>query len=323
MLVRSVLPSLLILAILSQTVSPVEASFTDVSPDNPYATSIEFLENSAILQGNPDGSLGWERILNRAELTALVIRAARIQPQATDRNCFPDVQEQWFAGVVCASKSRGIVSGYADGTFGPGDQVTAGQAAKIMLNALTDQQFQELSQAHSFIRAHDLFSLDLDSESPLRRGEAGERLYRIITGALMTPKHLDQLDSEGNLFNPETDTHRDYSLGSPRYLPFDRARYESSLGQRPIVLFFWASWCPLCRRSNQLIEDVFVQLNGNVLIFKINYDTEQALRQNYEITYQDTFIALDETGQEVTRRNGVKTLEEIQGLLDAATRSTP
>ena len=48
---------------------------------------------------------------------------------------FPDVPaDAWHARVVGKAAALGLVSGYADGRFGPGDRITRGQAAVILWN---------------------------------------------------------------------------------------------------------------------------------------------------------------------------------------------
>ncbi len=71
--------------------------------------------------------------LNRAELLQLVMQDAGLVGGGT--NCFKDVTTQWFANAVCAGKSRGIVTGYADGRFRPETMVTFAEAAAISLRA--------------------------------------------------------------------------------------------------------------------------------------------------------------------------------------------
>ena len=48
---------------------------------------------------------------------------------------FPDVPAgAWYAGVVSRAASLGLISGYSNGRFGPGDSVTRGQVAVILWN---------------------------------------------------------------------------------------------------------------------------------------------------------------------------------------------
>lgn len=64
------------------------------------------------------------------------------------------------------------------------------------------------------------------------------------------------------------------------------------------VLFFWASWCPDCRAYEQVILDE--GLPDGVQILKIDYDTEQELRDRYGINHQSWFVKVDSDGDELS-----------------------
>lgn len=131
------------------------SSFSDVYSDHEYLGDIEYLKEHNIVQGYEVNVEG-EKVqqfrpdyqINRAELTKIMIEA---QYTATDvSSCledkktkgltevyFSDVKiDDWFAGYVCVAKEKGIISGYADGTFRPADAVNFAEAAKIIVNAL-------------------------------------------------------------------------------------------------------------------------------------------------------------------------------------------
>src|SRR6185295_10570076 len=55
------------------------------------------------------------------------------------KNCFPDVQEEWFAKYVCLAKSEGIVGGYPDGTFKPNQSINFVEASKMLTLAYKQQ----------------------------------------------------------------------------------------------------------------------------------------------------------------------------------------
>ncbi len=65
------------------------------------------------------------------------------------------------------------------------------------------------------------------------------------------------------------------------------------------VLFFHAPWCPQCRA----IEADIVPENipANTTIIKVDYDSNQALRQKYGVTLQTTFVRVDDDGNLVAK----------------------
>lgn len=62
------------------------------------------------------------------------------------------------------------------------------------------------------------------------------------------------------------------------------------------VLFFHAPWCPQCRALEQSITSSGVP--DGVTIIKVDYDSNQALRQKYKVTLQTTLVKIDDNGAE-------------------------
>jgi thiol-disulfide isomerase/thioredoxin len=63
------------------------------------------------------------------------------------------------------------------------------------------------------------------------------------------------------------------------------------------LLFFHAPWCPQCRALEASIDTTGVP--QGVTIFKVDYDSNQALRQKYGVTIQTTVVKIDDSGEKV------------------------
>jgi thiol-disulfide isomerase/thioredoxin len=61
-----------------------------------------------------------------------------------------------------------------------------------------------------------------------------------------------------------------------------------------VLLFFHAPWCPQCRSIESDIETQGVP--DGVTIIKVDYDSNQPLRQEYGVTLQTTFVEVDSSG---------------------------
>lgn len=71
----------------------------------------------------------------------------------------------------------------------------------------------------------------------------------------------------------------------------------SSAGDRSRVLFFHAPWCPQCR---QLEADIKARgVPEGIAIFKIDYDSNQGLRQQYGVTQQTTVVSVNAGGSKI------------------------
>ena len=63
------------------------------------------------------------------------------------------------------------------------------------------------------------------------------------------------------------------------------------------LLFFHAPWCPQCREFDASITAS--SLPANTTILKVDYDTNQKLRQKYGVTIQTTVVKIDADGGRV------------------------
>ena len=76
------------------------------------------------------------------------------------------------------------------------------------------------------------------------------------------------------------------------------------------VLFFFANWCPTCKIADESLKENADRIPKDVEIIKVNYNdsdtdnSEEELARKYGITYQHTFVQIDENGNEVTKWNG-------------------
>ncbi len=88
-----------------------------------------------------------------------------------------------------------------------------------------------------------------------------------------------------------------------RYVVYSKTAFETAKGKKRIY-FFHAPWCPTCRPADAAFQKDAALIPENVVLFKTDYDTSAELKKQYAVTYQHTFIQVDENGREVTRWNG-------------------
>ncbi len=84
----------------------------------------------------------------------------------------------------------------------------------------------------------------------------------------------------------------------------------------PVVLFFAADWCPYCQQD---LRDI--NANGSKLsdisVVVLDYDKEKAIKKQYGVTVQDTFVQIDAAGSRLGIWNG----GGVAGILRRVTRS--
>ncbi len=78
-----------------------------------------------------------------------------------------------------------------------------------------------------------------------------------------------------------------------------------------IILSFSATWCPTCRALDTNIEENLDNIPLDTEIFKVDYDTNIALRQKYGVTIQHTLVEIDRAGNIIKKWSGSPTLNAI------------
>lgn len=78
---------------------------------------------------------------------------------------------------------------------------------------------------------------------------------------------------------------------------------EQEAGQK-VVLFFHAPWCPFCKAANTAFLNNISQIPAGVTVLKTDYDSNTELKKKYGVTYQHTFVQIDNNGNLVTKWNG-------------------
>ena len=84
--------------------------------------------------------------------------------------------------------------------------------------------------------------------------------------------------------------------------------YESSLiseaSTKKVVLFFHAAWCPTCQQAEQEIVADINSLPSDLLLLKVDYDSNTALRRKYNVPYQHYFVQVDADGNQIKAWSG-------------------
>ena len=178
------------------------ASFPDVS-DADTALAVEVLSGLGIISGGSDGNYYPDQGLTRAQFCKLAVLAEGHGDQVTSsayRTLFSDVAgSHWAAPYINLACEEGLVSGYGNGTFGPDDPVTVGQAVTVVLRLLgytTDQvgpfwpeDYMALGEQLGLLEG-----VSNDPDHALTRGEAALMLYALLGQSDSTGKdYIDNL----------------------------------------------------------------------------------------------------------------------------------
>ena len=125
-------------------------TYPDVGDDNVHLEAIEELTRREIVAGREDGTFGPATAVTRAQLAAIVARAAELEPvEPADEDRFDDVAGHTHEGAIYALAEIEVVAGYADGTFRPNIAVQRDQAAALLarwldLAPVDEDQFTDI-----------------------------------------------------------------------------------------------------------------------------------------------------------------------------------
>lgn len=121
-------------------------------------------------------------------------------------------------------------------------------------------------------------------------------IYVMVTPNDTSAPSPDQASSKQSSASSEPAATGEQQLQPGTYTAYSEQLVASTSGTK--LLFFHAPWCPQCRQIEDSIEQE--GLPDGVTVFKIDYDSNQSLRQKYGVTIQTTFVKINDAGDKIT-----------------------
>jgi thioredoxin 1 len=97
------------------------------------------------------------------------------------------------------------------------------------------------------------------------------------------------------------------------------ATFDSEVlkAKEPVVVDFWAEWCPPCRAIAPALEEIAGSMNGKVKIVKVNVDENPATAAKYGIMSIPTLM-LFKNGELTSRQIGAAPRAKLQQWITAS-----
>lgn len=105
-------------------------------------------------------------------------------------------------------------------------------------------------------------------------------------------------------------------------LPVDDVKFQSAVleSDRPVVVDFWAAWCPPCRVISRVLAELAAE-RPDVAFVEVDVEASPLVTMRYGVLAMPTLIIF-RGGEEVQRLVGSRPKRRLSQELDAALTQT-
>ena len=82
-----------------------------------------------------------------------------------------------------------------------------------------------------------------------------------------------------------------------------------------VLVDFWAEWCGPCKVQDPILDELAKEINGKVLVAKVNVDDNRTLADKYGVMSIPTII-LFKNGEKLHQFAGVQSKERLKHILN-------
>lgn len=90
----------------------------------------------------------------------------------------------------------------------------------------------------------------------------------------------------------------------------DTFRKDVIESDKPVIVDFWAEWCGPCKKLSPILEEVAEELDGQVIVAKVNVDEERNLGAMFQIMSIPNVLIFNH-GEKVDEFVGLRSKDDI------------
>jgi len=94
---------------------------------------------------------------------------------------------------------------------------------------------------------------------------------------------------------------------------------EITTSPLPVVVEFWAEWCPPCKLIAPILDSIAADYSGQLRVFKVNSDQRPELSRRYEVMSVPTILVFDQGElrmRMVGARSRARLLQELSVVIN-------
>lgn len=91
--------------------------------------------------------------------------------------------------------------------------------------------------------------------------------------------------------------------------------YDKEISEGIVLVDFWATWCPPCRKMNPILEELAKEYSGKIKIGKFDVDTDKQFSTKKGIQAIPTMIFYFD-GKELGRIRGASEKDDLKKVID-------
>lgn len=181
------------------------ADFSDVAGDYAHYEAITALVDQDIINGYEDGTFKPENTITRAEFSKLLAVSSAPSGYAfsAKTTAFPDIADMnanhgWAVPYISYAVSTKAINGYTDGTFQPGNNVTYGEAIKMIVCTLGYAPVVDTTLTpwyQGYLNIANQIGLTKNAaalgDAPANRGIVAHLIYNMLDCPVLTQTGVD------------------------------------------------------------------------------------------------------------------------------------